>query len=264
MHFFFFSLHRRLCRAPQRLSHPRYRNPATAAGAYAHLRQLLPRPNLFAASLEGWPAGSPLAGPLLGGVVRADDLRLRHHSVLVLRESVAVWKEAFQTIRSSGSPWTKAKKRMNWMKNYLKKKSLALWEICLLLRSCWEETFRESEPVHILNKPTIISMIWEITMVMPKAPYWLAAVCVTNPPPLLDCCNPVRLPGKAVTMSQNKRKMYSKDVTSISLFFYSCCRNSSSTRLSPPDPITLLWNVVFAKSCWTFLERDVFEACGKV
>lgn len=117
--FFFFSLRRRLRRAPQRLSHPRYRNPAAAAGACAHLRQLLlPRPNLFAASLEGWPAGSPLAGPLLGGVVRADDLRLRHHSVLVLREGVAVWKEAFQTVSSSGSPWTKAKKRINWMTNY--------------------------------------------------------------------------------------------------------------------------------------------------
>ena len=34
--------------------------------------------------------GSPLVGPLFGGVVRSDDLRLRHHSVLVLREGVAI------------------------------------------------------------------------------------------------------------------------------------------------------------------------------
>lgn len=33
---------------------------------------------------------SPRVGPLLGGVVRSDDLRLGHHSVLILREGVAV------------------------------------------------------------------------------------------------------------------------------------------------------------------------------
>lgn len=32
-------------------------------------------------------------GPLFGGVVRSDDLGLRHHSILVLREGVAVWEE---------------------------------------------------------------------------------------------------------------------------------------------------------------------------
>ena len=44
--------------------------------------------------------GSPLVGPLFGGVVRSDDLRLRHHSVLVLREGVAIWKkvEAVKTM----------------------------------------------------------------------------------------------------------------------------------------------------------------------
>lgn len=33
---------------------------------------------------------SPRVGPLLGGVVRSDDLRLRHHSILILREGVAI------------------------------------------------------------------------------------------------------------------------------------------------------------------------------
>lgn len=37
--------------------------------------------------------GSPLVGPLLGGVVRSDDLGLGHHPVLVLGEGVAVWVE---------------------------------------------------------------------------------------------------------------------------------------------------------------------------
>lgn len=32
-------------------------------------------------------------GPLLGGVVRSDDLGLGHHPVLVLGEGVAVWVE---------------------------------------------------------------------------------------------------------------------------------------------------------------------------
>lgn len=50
----------------------------------------------MAAVAPDWPArndkadGSPLVGPLFGGVVRSDDLRLRHHSVLVLREGVAI------------------------------------------------------------------------------------------------------------------------------------------------------------------------------
>lgn len=33
---------------------------------------------------------SPGVGPLLGGVVRSDDLGLRHHPVFILREGVAV------------------------------------------------------------------------------------------------------------------------------------------------------------------------------
>lgn len=37
--------------------------------------------------------GSPLVGPLLGGVIRSDDLGLGHHPVLVLGEGVAVWVE---------------------------------------------------------------------------------------------------------------------------------------------------------------------------
>lgn len=37
--------------------------------------------------------GSPLVGPLLGGVVRSDDIRLGHHPVLVLREGVAIWRK---------------------------------------------------------------------------------------------------------------------------------------------------------------------------
>lgn len=37
--------------------------------------------------------GSPLVGPLLGGVVRSDDLGLGHHPILVLGEGVAVWVE---------------------------------------------------------------------------------------------------------------------------------------------------------------------------
>lgn len=40
----------------------------------------------------GSAGGSPLVGPLLGGVVRSDHLGLRHHSVLVLREGVAIWE----------------------------------------------------------------------------------------------------------------------------------------------------------------------------
>lgn len=73
------------------------RNPATPAGAYVHVSS---------STSPGWPAGSPLTGPLLGGVVRADDLRLWHHSVLVLREGIAVWNEHLN-VRSSGPRWTK-------------------------------------------------------------------------------------------------------------------------------------------------------------
>lgn len=49
------------------------RNPATAAGAYVHICSSTSK---FGRVSQDWPAGSPLTGPLLGGVVRADDLRL--------------------------------------------------------------------------------------------------------------------------------------------------------------------------------------------
>lgn len=39
-------------------------------------------------------------GPLLGGVVRSDDLGLGHHPVLVLGEGVAVWVE-MEGVRNS-------------------------------------------------------------------------------------------------------------------------------------------------------------------
>lgn len=38
--------------------------------------------------------GAPLVASLFGGVVRSDDLGLRHHSVLILRKGVAVWKQS--------------------------------------------------------------------------------------------------------------------------------------------------------------------------
>lgn len=76
-----------LCHAPLRLSHPWAEIQPPRAGERVHAGSA---PSRLCRAAGGWPAGSPLAGPLLGGVVRPDHLRLGHHSVLVLREGVAV------------------------------------------------------------------------------------------------------------------------------------------------------------------------------
>lgn len=75
--------------------------PSPQRRRHTHTPPLLPvklqiSPLETAAAAPSRPAvnkkadASPRVGPLLGGVVRSDDLGLRHHSVLILREGVAI------------------------------------------------------------------------------------------------------------------------------------------------------------------------------
>lgn len=111
---YFFSLFLKTTQCPSLLSVSCLKTPLTTGGSRQRflLVQLQKPPSETAAVAPNWPAeskkagGSPLVGPLFGGVVRSDDLRLRHHSVLILREGVAmeqVLLHGFRPVQTDGA-----------------------------------------------------------------------------------------------------------------------------------------------------------------